>query len=806
MPVNIDFYGFKCWNQLKNGEDFDLNTSDFTPNLVGNVGEKVKVEFKIKVTQSAFASAVDEWEIVNTVGIKEIRRSSGSFLDDDIQVGDKYEFFADWENRKSGSAEYFGTVESISSDGKIIQYSVDSLTDSTNGTVSNVGLSFDQRNSTNINTALFLKFGLIENAENFNFISKTSQNQQVYYRGDLTILNADVERVAESIGNIKAWVTGSATFEINSLETDFNDAEYIIRHEFVINPFFILGYRQFLNNDKLPPLFEGSNSLKYSALCELRKTLSNTGSSKQNIFNGLDGFVGWYNENFNGLAPDYEIVSINYEDDASGDPLTSVNISASTKITIEVSKKSGDIVDYNCGAYLITLPTSEDQYEDTLTDLEYNFIRRSRTLTSPTTSGTGIATSLSSGNLIIEFKIDYTTSEKLRLTPDNEFLLSVQVEDDNLSSGSSDRVMLLCDIKNYIEDNFIDGFVNVDTYNFLQHGEFLADTEGNSSIETSNEDGILLNALIGVDTTKEVVINSIKAKLLAYDGSNSFELDSYDFNIGEVELIGLIQQINLDTQRGYPLKTGDEFNLVKVQTSNLDGDFQNFVVQLGQKIKWQDWVLNPNVPASFFDSSKPNNNLNFKSSNYSDENSYKIYLVLVINVTGLDALGKVNTGDFINYGDPIIVNDYDESSDGVTGIIETFDPTTGNSLDGNILFNGQDTLFKATFENAGSMEYGIHRIEPSQNSGDGILELSSVVDQFTPNLLKPLAGETKLKFTKVGSDLTTECLIDGSLLTEGIKYKLSARVGVLPLDLSDAFDILASNTNNNNAYIPQNEF
>ena len=200
----------------------------------------------------------------------------------------------------------------------------------------------------------------------------------------------------------------------------------------------------------------------------------------------------------------------------------------------------------------------------------------------------------------------------------------------------------------------------------------------------------------------------------------------------------------------------------------------------------------------FFNANEPENNLNFKSSNYSGLEGYDIYLSLVVNVTGLDDLGRSITGDFVTYGGVLSVNDYDESEDGVSGVIQTFDPDTLQSLDGDILFNGKDTLFRAVFQNASLMSYGIHRIEPSLNAGDGIREFSNVEPSEPNNILKPLTGETALSFNKVGSQLTTECLIDGNLIEENTAYKLSARVGVTAPPLPFIFTVQSDNSGTSN--------
>lgn len=802
MAVEIDIFDFKCFNQLTNGSTFLLNPLEFTPNLVGNIGERVKVEFKANIQQSSNTEASEEWFIENDPSVKEIVRSSGSFLEDGVQVGDVYGFFNDWENRKTTVAifgEYVGQVEFISSDGRTLRYSVVSGTDSTNGNVTNVGLAFPQTDIgsgtiANLNTALFLKFGLISNEETFNFISKTTEAQQVYYVGEL--ISGDPAKNAESLGVIKDWVSGVLTVEFTSNEPSFKGAQYVITHEFVLNPFYILSFRENLENGTIPDLLAGDSSIKYAAELEFRKALTNTGSSKIQSFAGLPGFVGWYGENFNGLNKKYVVSSITYEDALTLDPLDAININRETKATIVIDNPDAAITDYNVGVYLFRLPTSEDEYIGTETNLLVNFIRLSETITSPATTSPNVTTSLVAGNLVIEYDISYLTADRLRLSTDDEYILAVQVEDPTISAGNSDRVMLIADLNNYVDIDFVSQFVNVSKYRYLQHGQAIGD-DGALTPVTSNEDGVILDATFGLDVTKDAVVNSITARLIAYNPSTgaSFELDLYDFNIGAPIINAGIQEIEIDTTRGYPLPPGDEFNLVRITTGTQVGDFQEYNLFLGQKIKWQEWLLNAGVDNVFFDATEPNNNLNFKSSNYSNEQGYFIRLALVINVSGTDDLGRTVTGDFINFGNSIEVNDYDESADSVNGVIQTFDVETGNSLEGNILYNGKDTLFRAVFQNAATMQYGIHRIEPSQNPGDGILELSSLLPSVSNNLLKPVDGETLLKFDLVGSELTTECLIDGSLLQENTQYKLSARVGTIPISLGVPFTFTINTAN-----------
>ncbi len=795
MPVTIDVFDFKFWNQLRNGQNFDTNLGEFTPNLVGNVGEKVKVEFKANVAQTSFTEGGEQWELIELVNDSQGRyvRSSGSFLDDAVQVGDKFTYYDNWERREiDNNPTWTATVDFISNDGTILEFTLDAPENiPTNFELENVGLVFNTILTENFNSALFLKFGLIGNDETFNFQSKVTDNPQIYYVGGLATAGGFIP--AESLGTIKDWVTGSAEVDVVSGNVGFGATQYVIQHEFIINPFYTLDLRQNINSGETPELFAGDAAVKYALELELRKTLSNTGSSKITVFDLLGGFVGWYGENFNGLNSNYRIASISYEEANTSEGLEGVNINASTLATIIVDDISGNITDYSCSVYLVKLPDDENDYIGTTSDLLENFIYKSEIISSPATSTPNVNTSIVGGDLVIEYTIDYTIAEKLRLSTDDEYLLLVQIEDPTIDAGNSDRVMLIADLKNYVDVNFLAQFIRVFDYNILQHPQNLGDT-GSQIPVVSNEDGLLLDALIGTDTTKDVIINSIEVQLLAYNAieDKSFFLDSYNFAIGDLVISNGVQQISVDSLRGYPLPEGDDFNLAKITTGALEGNFRQYSIQLGQKVKWQDWIFNPRVDNVFFDAAFPNNNLNEKSSNYSNEQDYQIRLALIANVTGVDDLGRSLTGDFIFYGFAISVEDYDESEDNVSGIIQTFDLETNQSLEGNILYNGRDTLFRAVFQNATSMEYGIHRIEPSQNQGDGILELSSIKPSVANNLLKPLDGQSNLSYSLDGSEVTTECLIDGSLIQEGVSYKLSARIGKEPFVLSNPFSFVVN--------------
>ena len=76
MAVEGRIRNFKCFNQLINGEDFSLNTSDFAPNLVGNINEKVRVEYE--VIFQIFYEGTQDFEVIDDGSFYRIAGPNGS--------------------------------------------------------------------------------------------------------------------------------------------------------------------------------------------------------------------------------------------------------------------------------------------------------------------------------------------------------------------------------------------------------------------------------------------------------------------------------------------------------------------------------------------------------------------------------------------------------------------------------------------------------------------------------------------------------------------------------------------------------
>ena len=791
MPININIVDFKCYNQLRNGFDFSQNLTEYTRNLVGNIGERVKIEYKASINYSSISSESDVWNVKatdgGTTGI--ITRSSGSFLVDGFSVDDVFEYFTNWAGLELGTEAYdfTGKITLISQDGKTIRYDVISgggqsvNSDEIKG--DGILINMEHFEDTGgLLTALISRFGILNNDETFNFLSKTTEAQQVYYGAEIIVETPPATSPIvnlTSLGENKDWVTGSATAQQPQGELIFKDAYFIITHELVLNPWYILDFEENFNNNSTPDFLAGDNSLKYAFELEFRNTLTDVVSKKTVLKEDVNGVTGWFGENFNGFNNFYQVDSVSYEDADTTDPLTGVTINGRTKVTALISRQDANpITDFSASIAVSKVPLTEDEYKNTSTTLIENFVYKNEVLAYPDVTRNDLTGSIVGGALQLEWIIEYTTEEKLLLSEEHEFMIWAQIEAPNISAGNSDRVALLLDKDNYTDFSFVDGFVTFDKYNFLQHNQVLGVDVGSATLsEANNEEGLLLDARFSVDTTKDVLINSLSMALSAYNTvtGDSFELDRYDFDLSSVIVDANGQQFTIDTTRNYNLPVGDQFNYVKFTTSNKIGNDQFFNLQFGQKIKWQDWIANISADPIFYDNTKPNDNLNYRSSNYSNINNYVIKIISYIGVSGIDDLGRNVSGIFEYQGGDITVEDYEV--DAITGVIDTVDPESNSSLGGAVLYNGQNTLFRITYTRpaAESVTYAINRIEQSQSIGDGIEEMSNILPNIN-DLLIPLDGESTLKVTDNGLTVIVECLINGAKVQEGVNYKLSGMI------------------------------
>ena len=758
MPVECIVSNEKFFNQMKNGAAYSANTSVYTQNLVGNVGDKILYTFDTLIRWYLDFTSSLQVTVSGTSTI--LTRNYGSWFDDGFSIGDSCYFGA------GGLGTDLIVITAISE--TTLYYTGGSLIIDDTYTTGTI-YGYTQL------TAINFKPNLINNNELFNVTSKVSGNDCSYYASGISTSFVNFTKS----GIYSDFVSGNKN-RVKFIAYSGQYQKFSFEYEFIITPFFLESFKTNLDNSTIPDLYNNLNSLKLAFECDFLTILSNPNTKKTVRYDSNLGSTGWFNENFNGFNNLYSIDSVVLKD--SNDNVISsllTNYTNKFEVTVNGSFNSSN----NVGVVLFACP-KQSSYTNTTTTLEENFVFDNAITAEGGSLSTGynsildnVEADIVAGKMVIKGQIEFTSAQ-IALIKDLNYVLGVTVANGTLSSSSSDKVTLIADYNAFSLGNLYP-LCGVDEIRIFQHPENIQTAEGSSSVTAWNEDGLIIKMPLKLDISKEAFLNTLEFSLIAYkDASNYFILDNFVFNF-EYTVVSGVQMINYADVRGYSLT--DEFNDVFLSYVSSDTDYHYYEIQIGQKISWKDWIKNINADTIFYDNTKTNNNLNYKASNYSNLNGYDIKFVLTANCTGLDENGLEFTSDF-NYISPDQnINDYEENNNW-TAEIKT------KSVDGAVNYGGvirtdKDTLIETTFTRISDFRTGynfwaVQRIEESLNNSVGIYELSSVLDSVSNNILKPVSDETYLKLVIDDSAKTvvTTCLIDYAKLDISKTYKLSTRL------------------------------
>lgn len=775
MPIQTSIEQ-KFFNQLLNGSDFSLNTSNHTSNLVAIAGEKIKAVIDIGIGWDSQSDVVNFWTLsAPSPGNGRIQRVYGSFRTDGFDIGQSFDYFTTYSGVPVFA--FSGTITAISA--IRIDFSVDSGV-LTPGTATDSGIRALAASWPLV--ALDWSFGFPAQSESYSNISKVSGSPMGYTVTGIGLggPRSTTPVAMSQVGAVSDWVSGTATAAFVS-ETDYEQV-FRIEHVFVMAPFAKTDVgAAIVRSMSFPPLAYSEN-MRYSYVAFFKKSATASFGVTVNVDN-VGGVTKWYNDVF--TATDYEVVSVDYVDTDTLDPQTSLIVSERTTATITLNKIPGAFAaGQRAGLMVCYVPRDLSEFQQTTTTQTENFIYDTLFHDEGTaaTVGTGAIKSLectlNAGDLVVTAEVEYSMTEAQK-AEGGSYLLAVVVGDQAGPAEDSDRISLLADARSYTDVNVVPLLCQFNSpVKFYKHDTNLAGA-GTATVEAWNEDGIVVKIPFDLDLARNAVLSAFTVKLVAYkvaDGSY-FDLDQYRFNTAGAIISGGVQQININEQRPYTLPDSDAFRQAKIETGALVGDLQGYVCTIGQKISWQDWIALPGADSVFFNNSEPNNGLNEKASNYSLQNGYEIRIVAEATVQGSNNLDTPIWGVSEGVSGTITVNDYDTGT--WTCVIKTRNPATLADLGGDILA-ASPTVFRAEFTKAAPFTstsqaaFVIARIEDFGDTGYGIAEYSSI----RPNLdgrLYSIDGSGLLKLSIEAGKLVAECLINPAGFAEGARFNLSAR-------------------------------
>lgn len=805
----------KFYAQFNNGDTFALNASDYATHLKGGVLEDLKAVFTVEID---WTTIVSTYSLLYSTANDTLRLTDNTinWNAEGFAVGDTLKISIPDGTLAPGPTKIRATVTAITGgelDMETISFPTGTpLADG----VTNFSLEDSYVTGLTSLTALKYKFGLIENAESFNVLSKLTNTEQVYLYENIDHGSPGTFVNGVSGGNNKAWVTGTSKVTFLSLVTDrdlvINEStsqEFQIVHEFSINPFYRDGELNSLLGTSNPPIdiYNGNKSLKYVFETEFREVLSNPNTAKIAQYDSQLGSVGYFNQSFNGYANQYSVSNLLYTDVPTTTGVSKIDVLSTTRVSFTLNSANATFSELDLPVLIVGHAAVMDSTKYAINSSEFNEVWLNENLR--TTAGSGaIADNIISNYTVtigspstinVIFDVSFSAAEQLLLSNNQDYILYYTIQDITKNVNNGDKVTDLITVDCYDKSNDITGLFQVDKLEQYPHPETftIGVTTGYTSGKMFLEDGQMLDCRFKLKDTYldpetasnlPVTLSSLKFKIVAYDtvSNDWFDLREFNLDISNQVIVGNVQNITLNTTRGYVLDSQDIFNSVIIATDTHDGTYQFYNMQIGYKIPWQDWIELIGADTVFYDNTKLHNGLNNKSSNYSFANNYKIRFLIeaVVNSNNTDSTYVTTSGDFEAY-------DYetdDESPDGFTAVIQTFD-SIGADLSGNII-NGGYTEVRATF-NPSSVDplnaanyYGIIRIEEVNSPTDfGISEISTMIEAPNNSRLKQFSGSLrKADIAVVGTNYVVKCLVDTSLTQLGTTYKISAEIRHKTLD------------------------
>ncbi len=793
MGVNISLNYQKFFNQFDNGTDLDLSTSNFTNFLSGNSGELLRNKIEVKISWTSESSATDIFSVSGNILT---RSGSGDFETDGFVVGD---LIVIWE--------LDGTPTQIVTKRNITAITPDTITFDGASEPNYTFIDGIVYGKTPLESLLF-NYGLIENNEAINFISKVDgfENNEFFTDGIGIDTGGGVRDTSQvlmtkSIG-VNSWKDDGDLY-INYSQTlgqsdDFAQV-FILDHKFRLFPFYLDGWQTNLTTLSPPfPEFQSTNCLKYVSRFEFRQFLNNPNGARIKNFSSNQGNTGWFNENFNGFTNNYTLDSIVITDNATSNVLTEVDFQKSCHVVLNVSDS---LSRWNTGKDAFTIGVSYlpnvNQYQQNQNTIAENFLFDSVRIedgiapVSSTILKNVEVTSATATTCVVEYDVEYSVSQQSILN-NQSYLMYCGVNSLTSVGINSDRVTLLTDYKSYSFTNDVFDLMFMEEFRFVPYD--LADTSPNIKGDYLGwiEDGFQIQTPFKLNTDLGASIDSISLDIVAYNSitGEQFTIQTNPLDLSSAIISGGVQQINLSTTNNFRLLSTSDFK--KVELSNVGSgtyltyNIENYESKIGVRFNFEEWIALLSANTDFFDASQLNNGLNLLSSNYSTkfltspQNDFELKVRLNANVR--DANNVLTNYQFLS--DDLKSYYYDLDDNVVpewSGVINTYD-TNGTQID--IIYQDNLTDIVATFTKLTGKDappdlvnpYGWIRLDIQQGTINSPYELSTLYLPSTNSALIPLPTETFCKIQNVGSAIKLSCRIDHTNIPSGSIISASARI------------------------------
>jgi hypothetical protein len=503
-------------------------------------------------------------------------------------------------------------------------------------------------------------------------------------------------------------------------------------------------------------------------------------NGKQTAFNGAQfANTGYFDENFNGGAAAYTKESISWED-LNGDPIEQMDYSNNCTFTAVINAQNQDTINSIYRIGLAFLPLDPAIYQNLPNHIGNNLLINApdvdfnHSVTPDATNRVGYANDAGAQFDIDNLQFEIISATQVQVTgrikpintsdetinyfeqfPDGErkMLLFVQVGDYTKTGQYSDEVNVII----YEDDNYDAPTLGVQipdviSEQVLDHGNL--DVTSNAFPNTTTEDDVLYKSTFLLP--ENVEYEGVRARIYAHNTTTGeeFTLEEVFIDFDNVPFVNGIHEANEVIPRNFVLSPNSNRNhisLVRNSGADILGKY-GLDLEYGFLNNWRYWLAQSNANAAqFFNSSQANNGLNKDWQHYDLVGDWILRLSYYTRFEGVD--------DFNNYQFKIRPYEDEVNVSAVPTITRISDNTNPTAYVADEMHELQvDFIWNQTFTD----EWAMLTMENKEGARIGVI--SSINDHGgdATNPFQPLAGETKLKLTNLGTTLRAECLVDAS--------------------------------------------
>lgn len=573
MSVTVNVTNRDYFFQLSNGDNFGSNPSNKADHFSGAVAESVKAVLDVEV-----------FTLLQLVGWTYKLDGTGSIiLQDSIDFADEGFSDGDTVNITVGSSipPFFGAV-TFAGEGEIrFAAPLEGVITLPVGFYAGDSAEGDWMRSNENPDALQYSFGLIEQDETTNFVSKLTQVDNTFLFEGLT----GSFQPGASQGDIKGGVSGSCQAKYVGAFDDYSLPigtpveqtvfKYQIALEIIILPFYQDGELPNLQSLTAPALFFGDATLRHVSQFDFRADLNDPNTSKIGEDEGNLGSVGWFNESFNGLPNDFAISDLSYEDNLAN-LLPSIKIGGATEATDYTLVKFS--VNSVLGLFNAAMPVVAavsilpglNQYNRSKDSFQNTWVFDNVRTTGAETSGLILKPSytfIDANQIDVEIKAFYPVAVRDRIANGENYILSVLVADDSVDVNESQKVQMLVDLNTIVVDTDIAGLISFPKLEFYTHGQTIETLVPTQDAVLWDEDGVLVAYdfdLTDADTSELV---DLHVNLIAEDPitGEQFTIQENPIDLSSAQVVGGELKISLDESRGFNLPEDSIFNFNKLE-------------------------------------------------------------------------------------------------------------------------------------------------------------------------------------------------------------------------------------------------